>query len=163
MKKGIIYGIVTGAVVIMGLISVYLFGMTASDSSTGEIIIPVEYQDGDYEPEINITKSNKSILISPKEFKEKIDSKEYVLVDIRTTKEDTNEKIPNTELVLDFYKDNFSEEVSKLDKDKKYLYYCRTGNRTSHASVLAEQFNFAEAYELDGGIVAWKKAGYNIE
>ena len=163
MKKGIIYGIVTGAVVIMGLISVYLFGMTASDSSTGEIIIPVEYQDGDYRPEINITKSNKSILISPKEFKEKIDSKEYVLVDIRTTKEDTNEKIPNTELVLDFYKDNFSEEVSKLDKSKKYLYYCRTGNRTSHASVLVEQFNFAEAYELDGGIVAWKKAGYNIE
>ena len=163
MKKGIIYSVVTGVAVVMGLVLVYIFGMAANDSSTGEVIIPVEYQDGDYRPEINITKSNKSILISPKEFKEKIDSKEYVLVDIRTTKEDINERIPGTEIVLDFYKDNFSEEVSRLDKSKKYLYYCRTGNRTSHASILAEKFNFTEAYELDGGIVAWKKAGYSVD
>jgi len=102
----------------------------------------------------------KSHLISPAEFKEKVDSGEYVLVDIRTSEEFKQEKIPGAELNLDFYADDFEEQVNKLDKNKKYLYYCRSGHRSGEASALAKKFNFTEAYELDGGINAWKDAGY---
>jgi hypothetical protein len=38
MKKGLIYSLVAGLVVIAGLVGVYLFGAIFSDSSTGEII-----------------------------------------------------------------------------------------------------------------------------
>jgi len=100
-------------------------------------------------------------LISPKEFKQKMESGEYVLVDIRTPEEYEAERLPGVDLNLDFYADDFANQVNKLDKNKKYLYYCRTGHRSGQAGHYAEDLGFKEVYELDGGIVAWKKAGFN--
>ncbi len=99
-------------------------------------------------------------LISPAEFKKKINEGEYILVDIRTEKEFLNERLLGVDLNLDFYIDDFAEQVNKLDKTKKYLYYCRTGHRSGQAGQYAEQFGFKNVYELKGGIVDWKKAGY---
>jgi len=101
-----------------------------------------------------------SHLISPEEFKKKLDSGEYVLVDIRTPEEFKEGHIPGATLNLDFYAPDFKDKVSKLDKNKKYLYYCRSGHRSGEASELAKEFGFTEAYELDGGINAWKEAGH---
>ncbi len=100
-------------------------------------------------------------LISPAEFKEKMESGEYVLVDIRTPEEYQAGHIKGA-INIDFYAPDFKEQVSKLDKNKKYLYYCRSGHRSGQAEVLAKAFDFPEVYELDGGINAWIKAGYEI-
>jgi len=104
-----------------------------------------------------------SHLISPEEFKKKLDSGKYVLVDIRTPEEFKEGHIPGAKLNLDFYAPDFKDKVSKLDKNKKYLYYCHSGHRSGQASKLAKEFGFTEAYELDGGINAWKEAGYKIQ
>ncbi len=101
-------------------------------------------------------------LISPAEFKEKVDSGEYVLVDIRTPEEYQAGHIKGA-INIDYYAPDFKEQVSKLDKNKKYLYYCRSGHRSGEAEVLAKVFNFPEVYELDGGINVWKEAGYPIK
>ncbi len=100
-------------------------------------------------------------LISPAEFKEKVDSGEYVLVDIRTPEEYQAGHIKGA-ISIDYYAPDFKEQVSKLDKNKKYLYYCRSGHRSGEAEVLAKVFNFPEVYELDGGINVWKDTGYEI-
>jgi len=44
MKKGVIYSLVAGAVVIFGLVGVYFFGAVFSDSSTGENIFEKNWQ-----------------------------------------------------------------------------------------------------------------------
>jgi len=101
-------------------------------------------------------------LVSPQDFKEKLDSGEFILVDIRTPKEFDAEKISGA-INIDFYNQNFEDEVDSLDKSKKYLYYCRTGHRSGLAGNLAEKLGFNEVYELEGGITKWKELGYPTE
>ena len=101
-------------------------------------------------------------LISPQEFKEKLDSGNFVLVDIRTPAEFNEEKIAGAKNI-DFYKKDFKDKVSLLDKNKQYLYYCRTGHRSGLAGKYAEELGFKTVYELEGGIVKWKELGYPTE
>ena len=95
-------------------------------------------------------------------FKDKVDSEEYVIIDIRTPQEYDSERIKGA-INIDFYSDSFEEEINKLDKDKKYLFYCRSGSRSSSALPLFEELGFREVYELQGGIQSWVSAGYDIE
>mgnify|MGYP006269493801 FL=1 len=95
-------------------------------------------------------------------FKDKVDSEEYVIIDIRTPQEYNSERIKGA-INIDFYSDSFEEEINKLDKDKKYLFYCRSGSRSSSALPLFEELGFREVYELQGGIQSWVSAGYDIE
>ena len=177
MNKKITLGIL-GVVVAIALASVYKFGYLPSREGygvDGNKINKLANETGSNNKSSDLSDRQKQALqdkkamsdvhhlISPAEFKKKIDSGEYILVDIRTLEEYQTERIPKTELNLDFYADDFAEQVNKLDKTKKYLYYCRTGHRSGQAGHYAEDLGFREVYELDGGIVAWKKAGYKTE
>lgn len=95
-------------------------------------------------------------------FKDKVDSEEYVIIDIRTPQEYNSERIKGA-INIDYYSDSFEEEINKLDKNKKYLFYCRSGSRSSSALSLFEELGFQEAYELQGGIQSWVSAGYEVE
>jgi rhodanese-related sulfurtransferase len=97
--------------------------------------------------------------LSPEDFKEKLDSGEYDLIDIRTHDEYMNERIadvPN----IDIYEDDFNDRLDYLDKEKKYLIYCRSGNRTKMGLNRMKAIGFLEAYDLDGGIKSWKDSGF---
>jgi rhodanese-related sulfurtransferase len=177
MVKKIILGslIVVGLTIVIALAGIYKFGYLSDkkgyDVDGNKIVQPVESAEKIRKKQVAVENKNLKQkqamsdghhLISPAEFKKKIETDEYVLVDIRTAKEYTNEHILGADLNLDFYADDFAEQVNKLDKDKKYLYYCRTGHRSGQAGHYAEQFGFKNVYELEGGISAWKKAGYEI-
>jgi len=98
--------------------------------------------------------------ISAMEFKKKVDSGEYNLIDIRTRDEYMDERIadvPN----IDIYEDDFDERLGYLDKEKKYLIYCRSGTRTKMGLQRMRALGFPEVYDLSGGIKEWKKA--NLE
>ena len=97
--------------------------------------------------------------LSAAEFKKKVDSGEYNLIDIRTRDEYMNERIadvPN----IDIYEDDFDERLSYLDKESKYLIYCRSGTRTKMGLQRMRALGFPEVYDLGGGIKEWKKAGF---
>ena len=49
-----------------------------------------------------------------------------------------------------------------LDKDKTYLIYCRTANRTSQAIKMMSELEFAEVYNMLGGIVQWQAGGFPV-
>jgi rhodanese-related sulfurtransferase len=55
-------------------------------------------------------------------------------------------------LLIDFYSPNFEEELDKLDKNKKYIYHCRSGSRSRSAITVFKKLGFTEIYELEGGI-----------
>ena len=85
-----------------------------------------------------------------------------VVLDIRTPEEFAEGHIEDA-LMIDFYDEDFSEQLDALDKSVPYLVYCRSGNRSAQSVSTFEGLGFAEIYELDGGIVAWAGAGLPIE
>jgi len=84
---------------------------------------------------------------------------DFVILDIRTPEEYANEHIA-TSVLLDFYADDFENELDKLDKSKTYLVYCRSGNRSSKSMSIMEGLGFMEVYDMGGGINQWKAEGY---
>ena len=92
--------------------------------------------------------------ISREEFKKKLDSGEYILIDVRTEAENLQKNIPES-MIIDISQPDFAQKILSLDKDKKYLIYCASGNRSSYALSFMEQSGFKEVYELEGGIMNW--------
>ncbi len=84
---------------------------------------------------------------------------DFVLLDIRSASEVESLHIPGA-VNLDFYSDGFSSRIAQLDRDKIYLIYCRTANRTGQAYGLMADLGFVRVYDLDGGISTWSSLGY---
>ena len=79
-----------------------------------------------------------------------------IILDVRTTEEFETSRIPKS-LNIDFYNPEiFMQEISKLDKDKSYYIYCRTGVRSANSCHIMEEFGFTKTYNLIGGIVDWR-------
>lgn len=80
---------------------------------------------------------------------------EAIYLDVRTQEEIDEGTIPNS-LHIDFRKDNFKEEVLKLDKSKAYIVYCRSGGRSTKASKLMVDLGFEKIANMAGGYNEYK-------
>lgn len=89
------------------------------------------------------------------EFKKKIASKKYVLVDVRTAEEFADEHIKDA-LNIDYFSATFSNEIGNLGLEKPVLVYCRSGNRSGKSMKIMYDLGFKEVYNLIGGIKGWK-------
>mgnify|MGYP003675295279 FL=1 len=79
-----------------------------------------------------------------------------VILDVRTEEEVEDGYIPKAKN-LDIYKgQEFVNEVEKLDKDKNYYIYCRSGKRSAQACKILDQMGFANTYNLEGGFMEWE-------
>ena len=79
-----------------------------------------------------------------------------LILDVRTPEEFETSRIPKS-INIDFYNPEiFMQEIGKLDKDKSYYIYCRTGVRSANSCHLMKELGFAKTYNLIGGIVDWK-------
>jgi len=92
--------------------------------------------------------------ISEEEFKEKLDSNDYTLIDVRTQEEHDEKKIADS-IVIDISHSDSGNKLSALEKDKKYLIYCFSGVRSGNALEVMNQMGFDEVYDLTGGISNW--------
>ena len=95
--------------------------------------------------------------ISPADAKLLLDNG-AILIDIRDTDEHARERIPHARNV----------PLSKLcdypvgQAGTTIVYHCRSGNRTRMNAPLLAKATEADAFILDGGIDAWKKAGLPV-
>jgi rhodanese-related sulfurtransferase len=88
--------------------------------------------------------------LSGRAFKDAQLKSDGVLVDVRTAGEFASGTITGA-TNIDLMSPLFLETISKLDKNKEYFVFCRSGNRSAHVcSILARQ-GF-KARNLDGGI-----------
>ena len=95
--------------------------------------------------------------IDPQRFRSMKMSDNVVLLDVRTPKEKYEEgSIPGHEL-LNFEHPNFNYYLDELDRDKTYLVYCRSGNRSKQACQIMKRKGFERVVSLDGGIQRWKE------
>lgn len=83
------------------------------------------------------------------------------IIDVRTPAEFQASHIANA-LLIDFYDKKFIEQLEQLDKEKTYLLYCRSGNRSGKTLQLMKNLGFKAAYNMQGGMRAWTKAKYPV-
>ncbi len=74
-----------------------------------------------------------------------------VLLDVRTPQEHVQVRIPNSMLLP---LDELRYAYSNLPKDKVYIVYCRSGERSAFATYFLRHMGY-EAYNLAGGILTW--------
>ena len=101
--------------------------------------------------------------LNPSEFNQTIQSKKYQLIDIRTDQEYATGHIAGA-AQSDFYKtQDFSNYLDSLDKNKKYLIYCRTGHRSGQALSIMQNKGFTNVSDLAGGYSAWTASSLPTE
>lgn len=101
-------------------------------------------------------------VLSLEKFEKMISKKKNTLVDVRTPEEMAEGHLTGA-LNINFLGENFSNEIQKLNKNKTYLLYCRSGSRTRRAADQMQKAGFRKVYMLEGGITAWKEAGKPTE
>jgi rhodanese-related sulfurtransferase len=85
----------------------------------------------------------------------------FVILDIRAPSEYADGYIAGA-LNINFYDTDFADQIDALDKSKTYLVYCRSANRSGQAMPTFNDLGFTDVYDMQGGIVAWLNAGYDV-
>jgi rhodanese-related sulfurtransferase len=78
------------------------------------------------------------------------------LLDVRTPEEFEQGYIPGATNIDIHLGQEFIDQIKKLDKEKNYFVYCRSGARSGQACALMNQLGFENAYNLSGGIMKWE-------
>jgi len=97
--------------------------------------------------------------VDNEEFKELIKLKNVQIIDVRTPREVLDGKIPGS-VNIDFYNENFSKSIAKLDKGKVVAIYCAGGVRSNKAAALLDKLGFKKVVDLKNGFKSWKKEGF---
>ena len=82
--------------------------------------------------------------------------KQVIVIDIRTYKEFKEGNI-KTSFNLDFQKREFIDSLESLNKEKEYLIYCASGNRSLKASHIMKSLGFKTIYNYKKGYKDWIK------
>jgi rhodanese-related sulfurtransferase len=99
-------------------------------------------------------------LISNAELHERLSNGEKLnLVDVREPSEHDEFNIGGTLIPLGKIQSMDLDELENL-KDKEIILYCRSGNRSGQACMILDTMGFANTKNLQGGMLAWKNAGY---
>lgn len=103
--------------------------------------------------------------VSPHQFKSLLDRNQgdpdFVLLDVRTPKEFKNGHIQGA-ILLDYHSNDFVDRLKALDRDRTYLIYCRSGNRSGKSLVIFEKLGFQHAYHMATGINGWSREKYPL-
>lgn len=91
--------------------------------------------------------------LNGKDFKAALLKTGGTLIDVRTSGEFDSGTI-NGARNIDMMSPLFSEVISKLDKNKEYFLFCRSGNRSAQACSTMARQGF-KVTNLDGGIGAY--------
>lgn len=77
------------------------------------------------------------------------------IIDVRTPDEFDDGYIEGARLLNIQDSSKFMAELEKLEKDKDYFVYCRSGRRSEMACQIMENAGIEKAYNLQGGILDW--------
>jgi len=94
-------------------------------------------------------------LVTAEEMKSILELEDVQLVDVRSEKEFEEEHIVNSQNI-DFNSPTFDEDISKLDKEKPVILYCKGGTRSAKCAKKLKEAGFEKVYDLEGGISKWR-------
>jgi rhodanese-related sulfurtransferase len=102
-------------------------------------------------PVTNVTVGKAQKLI-----KERAGKPDFVILDVRTPEEFAEGHLGGA-VNLDVQSREFEKGLRALDRNKSYLVYCRTGNRSRRATLAMEALGFRSIFHMNEGIVKWKQ------
>jgi phage shock protein E len=71
------------------------------------------------------------------------------VIDVRTPAETADGMIAGA-LNIDFSGPGFRDRIAALDRDGRYLLYCRTGNRSAQAASIMRELGFTDVVDAGG-------------
>lgn len=91
-----------------------------------------------------------------------INHKDALVLDVREKNEYDAGHILNSKLIP---LGKLRERIGELEKHRArpILVVCRSGQRSASACALLGKQGFAQAYNLEGGVMAWQKASLPLE
>lgn len=99
--------------------------------------------------------SNDIILVDIAEFSDIVSRVDSIqIVDVRTAKEHELSSIPGA-VNIDYWGDNFVNQIEALDKERPVVVYCAAGVRSAKAADKFKELGFKQIYDLEGGMRAW--------
>lgn len=90
-----------------------------------------------------------------------LSNENFIIIDIRTKNEFEQGHIEGA-VLIDYYDKEFKTNLDKLDKNKLYFIYCRSGNRSGRSLALFKELGFITVYELKNGFRAWVKQNNKV-
>jgi rhodanese-related sulfurtransferase len=88
------------------------------------------------------------------------DNPNVFLLDVREPDEYAAGHIPGITLIP---MGEVPDRLSELPRDKEIIITCRTGNRSGQVADFLREQGFTNVHNMNGGIVAWEEAGYEVE
>ena len=100
--------------------------------------------------------------ITPRELNTILKDKDFVFVNVHIP---FAGNISNTDLSISYDQVSIPENLAQLPTDKaaKIVLYCRSGRMSEIAATELVSRGYTNIWNLDGGMVAWEQAGYEIE
>lgn len=87
-----------------------------------------------------------------------------IVLDVRTPEEYGTGHIQEA-VNINIAEADFSERVSKLDRDKTYIVHCSANvknGRTAKSLEIMSSLGFEKLLNMEGGIAAWEQSGYPL-
>lgn len=97
-----------------------------------------------------LSKNSNDMDITAEEFKEKMKELPGVVIDVRTRDEYSQGHLVLTDENYDLLNGDFHDAVEKLDKNKTYYLYCRSGNRSGQAARIMKDNGFDSVFNIGG-------------
>ena len=94
-------------------------------------------------------------LITAEEMQSILELEDVQLIDVRTPEEFEEIRIANARNI-DYLSPTFDEDITKLDKNKPIILYCKSGRRSASCAEKLKNAGFKKIYDLEGGISKWK-------
>ena len=105
---------------------------------------------------------NEADSISPKQASEMYAEQKAVIVDVRDDSEWNEQHIPGA-IHIPLAQLNGRISELKQYKDTPVITQCKAGGRSAKALEVLKSVGFTKVYNMDGGIMAWDKAGLKTE
>jgi rhodanese-related sulfurtransferase len=157
MKRSILFNTLC-ALAVSALLSSCAARKTASntDATTDTGMVSATTESGTA-PAARVNAVGKIQTVNTKQFNQLLLLDEVQVVDVRTPEEYAGGHIENA-VNIDVNSDSFASEVSKLDKEKPVLVYCRSGKRSLTAAEKLREMGFTRIVNLEGGMLGWEEA-----
>lgn len=97
--------------------------------------------------------------VSAAGFATMLENKDFVLINVHVPYEG---ELPDTDLFVPFDEVEANLEELPADKGAKLVLYCRSGSMSAIAARTLVTLGYANVWNLDGGMIAWKQAGYPL-
>jgi len=94
-------------------------------------------------------------LVTAEEMQSILELEDVQLVDLRSPEDYDENHILNSQNI-DFSSPTFDDDITKLDKEKPVILYCKGGGRSAKCAQKLKEAGFKKIYDLDGGISKWK-------